>query len=215
MLMVILLVCFALFSKSVKQGFMKQADFAVTVKMQDKVSRLGNPTRIARFDEIMEEAGFFASPMVSSVAVVVITGIAFIRVKSWKKKIAVLMIPVAFALIVFGELYGKSVVHHPAPPFFMIKNPTTIFPTYYINEEYSYPSGHAARATFIAVVIWVVLSPRPGLEREKRKKILVGVSLVGYAGLISFSRIYLGHHWASDILGGVLLGGALALPSIL
>ena len=92
----------------------------------------------------------------------------------------------------------------------MIKNPTTIFPKYYINEAYSYPSGHAARAVFISCVIYFLLTMNY-LLRDKRKKLLIISGLTGYVLLVSISRIYLGHHWLSDVIGGGFLGGSFGI----
>jgi len=103
---------------------------------------------------------------------------------------------------VLGEVYGKNVVHHPAPPFFMIKNPTTIFPSNYINEQYSYPSGHTARAIFLSIVAFALV---------KRKRIRYAIGLGIFVAIVAVGRIYLGHHWLSDIIGGGLLGGSMGI----
>lgn len=207
---VFLLLSFALLSKAVnsdligvKSGFLKDTDFAVTVKVQERIDTSVRLRLADAVGEIMEGSTFFASPLFSTVAVGLITLSSFWKRKTWRKKMGVLMIPVLFGFLVLGEVYGKSVVHHPAPPFFMIKNPTTIFPKYYINEQYSYPSGHAARGVFLALLLCITM----------RKRLLVICGLGLYVLLVSVSRIYLGHHWFSDVVGGSLLGGAFGLFS--
>lgn len=144
---------FVVFSRQIKRGAMRQIDFDVTVKVQDQVAKLGSSNRIARFDSFMEDIGFFASPGFSTMAVAALTFWQFIDVKRKRVRFRALIIPIAFVFLVLVELYGKSVVTHPAPPFFMLKNPTTVFPTYHVWEEFSYPSGHAARAMFIALIV--------------------------------------------------------------
>ena len=44
-----------------------------------------------------------------------------------------------------------------------------------------------------------------------RKRLLVGVGLGLYVGLVALGKIYLGQHWLSDIIGGGLLGASMGL----
>jgi membrane-associated phospholipid phosphatase len=192
---VILLIAFYFFSREVKHGFLKQVDFDTTVRLQDRMPK--------RFDEMWEDVAFLVTPIPSVCFIGLLTLVA-IR----KRGIRALLIPLLFSLLIAGEMYGKSVVHHPAPPFFMIKNPTTIFPKYYINEAFSYPSGHTARAVFIGCLVSGVMYH----VSRKRKALLLTIAIsIVYILLVALGRIYLGHHWLSDILGGGLLGGGLGL----
>ncbi len=59
----------------------------------------------------------------------------------------------------------------------------------------SYPSGHAVAAFSTALVV--------GLSYRRLR--WWGLALIG-AGFIAFSRVYLGLHYPSDILGGAILG---------
>ena len=182
---------FYVFSREVKRGFLKQTDFNITVRIQDKMPK--------RFDELWEDAAFFVTPVPSLFIIGLLTIAAFAQKKI---RLRAFIIPLLFAVLVMGELYGKSVVHHPAPPFFMIKNPTTIFPKFYINENFSYPSGHAARAVFLGIVMWSFI----------HRKRFIFCMLVGlYVTLVALGRIYLGHHWLSDVIGGALLGAGCGL----
>lgn len=200
---------FTLFSLYVKLGGMKQTDFAITVKVQERIDN-SSRLRLARFTgEIMEGATFFASPMVATIAIVILTFLTTIKLKKWRW--VVLAIPILFGLMTLAEIYGKSVVHHPAPPFFLLKNPTTIFPKYYVQEDFSYPSGHAARAIFLAITTYSYVLLLPSFFRKRKVKILTTIGVMSYVGLISVSRIYLGHHWASDVIAGLLLGSGSGL----
>jgi hypothetical protein len=62
----------------------------------------------------------------------------------------------------------------------------------------SYPSGHASAAFGGAVIL--------GLTYRKSRWWLIALS---GATLIAFSRLYLGLHYPSDILGGAILGAAI------
>lgn len=196
---IVLLIFFAGFSRLVKQDRFTSVDFATTVKVQDRmpvIERFGG-------DYLWEDIGFLVSPPLSIVLVLLLTFIGLFKNGIRKPAWGALVIPLGFACMIGVELYGKSVVHHPAPPFFMLKNPTTIFPTYYVQEDFSYPSGHAARAIFLGVV-GLTLIPKP-------KKIWVGIVFGVGIFLICVGKIYLGHHWISDIIGGALIGGSLGL----
>lgn len=184
------LLAFYVFSREVKRGFLKQTDFNMTVRLQNHIPK--------RFDEVWEDLAVLVTPAPSIFIVGLLTIVALARKKI---RLRALIIPILFGALAMGELYGKSVVHHPAPPFFMLKNPTTIFPTYYINEQYSYPSGHTARAVFLGLALWFIT----------KKRRLVGIAIVMYVLVVAIGRIYLGHHWLSDVIGGVLLGSGLGL----
>lgn len=195
---VLFLIFFYVFSHEVKRGFLKQTDFDVTVRLQNHIPKL--------FDEVWEDVAILVTPAPSVFIVGFLTIVAFANKKI---RLRALIIPILFGTLVMGELYGKSVVHHPAPPFFMIKNPTTIFPQFYVNEQFSYPSGHTARAVFLAIVLWF-LTIQQCNNITMKKRFLIGAGLGLYVGLVALGRIYLGHHWLSDVIGGGLLGIGIA-----
>lgn len=185
-----LLLIFTIFSRQVRTGSFQSIDFDTTVRVQNFIAKLD----IQRLEGLLEDIGVLASPLIS----VIVVGVLIFWTRSLPKAIFILF---AFGLMILAEIYGKSAVHHPAPPFFLLKNPTTIFPTYHVWEQFSYPSGHAARAVFLSLIAFFLF----------KKRLWVGIAMGVYVGLIVLSRIYLGHHWLSDVVGGVLLGSGFAL----
>lgn len=71
----------------------------------------------------------------------------------------------------------------------------------------AFPSGHAMTATVTcALLLWLV--HRSGAGSRVRRTVLV-LAIVSVLG-VGLTRLYLGVHWPSDVLGGWLLGAAAA-----
>ncbi len=66
-------------------------------------------------------------------------------------------------------------------------------------DPHSFPSGHAARATLLAI-LGLGLGPP-----------LWGIGLLIWAPLVSLSRVCLGLHYLSDVLAGAILGACVGL----
>lgn len=66
-------------------------------------------------------------------------------------------------------------------------------------SDYSFPSGHTGCSFSVAVVMFLMF-PRK-----------VGVPAMIFAVLLSLSRLYVGVHFPTDVLGGAVIGTAAAL----
>jgi undecaprenyl-diphosphatase len=78
-------------------------------------------------------------------------------------------------------------------------------------DAFSFPSGHAASAA----ALFIILAFLTGLRASAPARWTIGGLAALLIGLTGLSRIYVGAHWASDVLAGLALGGALALMGIL
>ena len=81
-----------------------------------------------------------------------------------------------------------------------------------ILTSYSFPSGHVMFYTSLFGFIWYVAYTV--LKQSLTRSLLLGF-LGTLVTLIGVSRIYLGQHWASDVLGAYLLGGLILTGMIL
>jgi undecaprenyl-diphosphatase len=72
----------------------------------------------------------------------------------------------------------------------------------------SFPSGHSMGATLTFLTLAALLAR---VEKERRTQLFLLSVALGTSGLVGLSRVYLGVHWPTDVLGGWTMGTAWAL----
>jgi membrane-associated phospholipid phosphatase len=100
------------------------------------------------------------------------------------------------------ELAFKLALVHPGPPEELTRaffNPLGVR----VEAPSSFPSGHLARLTFLAVLVAGMFPSR-----------VAWAGAAAFVALALFARVYLGDHWISDAVGGMALGTAVAAAAL-
>jgi len=92
----------------------------------------------------------------------------------------------------------KVLVGRPRPPLFPV-NPADFFP---VINQYSFPSGHV----LFFVVFFGFVGYMAWLHFSGRSCMIVIAICSALILLIAPSRVYLGAHWASDVIGSYVIG---------
>jgi len=105
---------------------------------------------------------------------------------------------------VINELV-KNIIQRPRPA-------VDVVDVFAILTSYSFPSGHVMFYTIVFGFIWYLAYTL--LKRSLQRSLLLAI-FGGFILMVGVSRIYLGQHWASDVLGAYLLGGLTLVGIVL
>jgi undecaprenyl-diphosphatase len=72
----------------------------------------------------------------------------------------------------------------------------------------SFPSGHALLSTVFYLTVAVMMTR--AFPRRRLKAYVLGVGMV-FALMVGLTRVYLGAHWATDVMAGWCVGAAWAV----
>ena len=91
-------------------------------------------------------------------------------------------------------------------PLFHRLRPTEVMTA--LPSSPGFPSGHALAASALYITLALIAA---ATERRIGPRRLLIASGVGIALLVAWSRVYIGVHYVSDVVGGLLLGTAGAI----
>jgi membrane-associated phospholipid phosphatase len=174
---------FAWLSDEVAEGETQVADDL----LRTMVNQRATPT----ITQVMIFASVWGAPR--RLAILAVVAVAVFLARRWYRG----------AVLVVVTLLGAGLLDGGLKLLFGRQRPTPFFEYYPAPETFSFPSGHALFATAffggLAALLWKRL-------RHPSLRVAVAVGAVVLILLIGFSRIYLGVHYPSDVLGGFAVG---------
>ncbi len=170
---------------------------------------------VAQFDEgVMAVMSALREPMLTSAAQVltdlgsqrpvtlVETGLAIVLAYRTRRLLEPLVLLAAVEASSSMVEVIKVVVGRARPPVEGMLGPPVFDP--------SFPSGHTAGGTALYVLGALLLAVNERWTSARRLLVVAGGCILAF--LIGLSRVYLGYHWPTDVVGGWLL--ALIFTSI-
>lgn len=190
---------FGVFTLIVRSDILRSFDFNTTVRLQNHI-----PLKFDDFFSILSVTGRFEF----SIAILLLLFL-------FKRKITAVIAIGFFGVAHLVEIVGKTFLTQPGPPQMFLRTTTLSkdFPGLFVHTDASYPSGHSLRIVFIAIIIILLIWKSKKIPAFLKYSI-TGIT-VGYMCLMLLSRVSLGEHWTTDVIGGSLLGAGFAFFSLL
>jgi membrane-associated phospholipid phosphatase len=194
---VVLFLAFLVFTYAVAIGSLRSLDLAVA----RAIEAIWWPPAWPLFEAIAVAGGIEVTGLAAAGLL-----LCLLWRRLWRDALALLALP--FVLLL-GTL-SKHLVDQPQPP---ITHAGRLSVTTLVQGPLnSYPSGHVVRAIIVYGLIALTVQ-RLASRRWLKRMVIPLASLVIAA--IAVDRLYLAVHWASDVAGAFILGGATLWSALL
>jgi len=170
--------------------------FPIDLEITRALQSLNSPI-FAALMSLISWPGFSPQSFIISALIVVVIYTFGLRWEAITALVAALLPPLVNVIV-------KEYIRRPRPTVDLVH-------VFRILESYSFPSGHVMFYVGFFGFLWFLAYTL--LKRSRRRTLLL-IFLGTLIALVGVSRIYLGQHWPSDVLGAYLLGG-LTLVAIL
>ncbi len=169
------------------------SDGALLLTWDEPVQRAVEGARTSWLDTVVKAISQLGGTHAAVIGLVVLLLLVFRRCRSLA--LVLLVATLARPLV---EWSLKALIDRPRPNLQRLVE----------GEGPSFPSGHP----MAAVALWGLLPPVVALFTHKRRLWWWSVGLsVSVIVLVSMSRVYLGVHWLSDVVGALVLGSLYLL----
>lgn len=175
---IILLICIIIFLAIIEDVFEKETMTIDLIIYEIIVKNMRTDMLTSIFKIITNLGGAYC------LIIIAILSAVFIK----DKKIAI-SVPINLIIITILNLVLKNIVERPRPEGYRLITET----------GYSFPSGHSMiSAAFYGLIIYFIWKN----VKNRKLKYIFSLLLGLLIALIGISRIYLGVHYASDVIGG-------------
>ncbi len=175
----------------VYEGVREDGDLAL---LDQPALRLALELRSPVPDAVVTGFTFVGGTVIAPVLTLLVTAALVVARRSWTP--ALVIVPAALGSLLM-TVVGKDLFGRSRPPLADAVPPYEYSP--------SFPSGHSLNAIVIAGAVAYVLLLR---RRTTAGRVTTIAVAAVYAVGIGLSRIYLGHHWLTDVVAAWVLGAA-------
>ncbi len=165
--------------------------------LDPQVTRRAVGLRAPLLDAVAQVVTFFGSESWLAAVTVIAAGILFIRAERFRAAVVI----VSMAASAASTVVIKLVVNRPRPGALIELGAP--------EASFSFPSGHTLNSTVCYGIVALMVLP---LLKSRGARITMGAAVGILIIAVGSSRLYLGYHWATDVLAGWTLGlGILGL----